>query len=86
VLGCDVNWCAQVGILACNTAYEDDALGVGGTGFRAFDGVEEGRDGELRGADGMRDVDVEGGIAATIGGIPRLGASWGMPEVCPVSL
>jgi hypothetical protein len=86
VFGCDVDRCVQVGCLACDAAYDDDAFGVCGTGFGALGGVKEGGYGELGRADGMCNIDVEGGVAAAVDTISRFGASWGMPEVGPVSL
>lgn len=37
-------------------------------------------------ADGMRDVDVEGCVAVSVGGVFTFGTAGWVPEVCPVGV
>ena len=41
-------------------------------------------EGELGGADGVRDVDVEGGVAAAGDGVGGFGTAGWVPEIGPV--
>lgn len=93
-LGRPVDGRAEVGHLARHRPNVHDPLGVRRRGPRlrlpvcCWWWVQPVREGQLRRADGVRQVDVQEGVAArlAVGGVPALGAARRVPEVGPVGL
>ena len=78
MLGRHVQRRVQVRGLPRDAADDDDAL------LRARARSEEVRDGELRRADRVREVDVQAGVAAGVGRVAAGGLARGVPEGGPV--
>lgn len=80
MLRSDIERCIEVRCLARDAADDDDALRI-----RRRDAVgEKVRDGELRRAARVRDVDVECSVAVRAGRVLGLCTARRMPEVAPV--
>jgi hypothetical protein len=83
MLSCHINRRVEIALLPRYAGNYDDTFRIGGRDRRGA--VEEMRDGELSGSDGVRDVDVERGVAVRGRGVAGLGTGGRMPEVAPLS-